>query len=346
MHIKERKLIFRTLLTVGTILLISAGIKLYEDVFASNIVSGKKEVICYIYTQKSFEQNMESLREQGVLKNPGALSRLFSITGYGDLLRPGRYVVNASASNLDLMRLFVSGRQQSIDIVFTGGERVHDVAVFWSKFLEADSNAIEAAVYAQVPADALGLNAENVIQVFVPNTYNFFWNTNAEKFLKRMILEYRLFWDSTRLAKSQYLKMTPLEVGILASIVQKETSKQSEMPTVAGVYRNRLLRGMPLQADPTLIFALNDKSIRRVGGEMLQLESPYNTYKYTGLPPGPLCVPSVQAIDAVLNAEKHAYLYFCAKEDFSGYHNFAASFAQHQLNARKYQRALNRKGIK
>lgn len=343
---KERKFILRTFLAVTSILVIAAGIKLYEDVFASNIISGKKEVICFIYSNKSFEQNMESLKEQGVLRNPAALSRLFTITGYDDLLRPGRYVVEANTSNLKLIRLLVSGRQQPIDIVFNGGDRMHDVAVFWSRYIEADSNAIEAAVYRQVQADSLGLNAENAIQVFVPNTYNFFWNTNADKFLQRMIREYRLFWDSTRLARAQALNMTPAEVGILASIVQKETSRVSEMPIIAGVYRNRLLKGMPLQADPTLIFALHDKSIRRVGGEMLKLESPYNTYIHTGLPPGPLCVPSVQAIEAVLQGERHAYLYFCAKEDFSGYHNFATSYAQHQLNARRYQQALNKNGTR
>lgn len=339
---KERKIILRTLFFAMLLLLSAAGIKINEDVFASNISERKKVPVVYLYSNKDFDQQMQLLADQGVLRNPGALSRLLKLSGYDELIKPGRYLPGQDASNLDLMRLFVSGRQTALDVVFTGGERLGDVAGFWSRNLEADSLSIlQVALHIEEP----GIDSNNLIQIFVPNTYNFYWNTSAESLVKRMVREYHLFWDSSKLEKAATTGLTPVQVGVLASIVQKETAKADEMPDIAGVYLNRLRMGMPLQADPTLLFALNDKSIKRVGGYMLQLASPYNTYTNKGLPPGPICVPSVQAIEAVLNYRKHRYIYFCAREDFSGYHRFASDFAQHQRNARMYQKALNQKGI-
>ena len=182
--------------------------------------------------------------------------------------------------------------------------------------------------------------------MFIPNTYEVKWNTNAGALMRRMKKEYDKFWTEDRLKKAEALKLSPLQVSTLASIVQSETVKQDEMPRVAGVYYNRLMQDMRLQADPTVVFAVRDFNIKRVLTRHLSYDSPYNTYRNKGLPPGPIRIPDIQAIDAVLNMEKHEYMYFCAKEDFSGYHNFAKDYASHLIYARKYQQALNAAGIK
>ena len=180
--------------------------------------------------------------------------------------------------------------------------------------------------------------------MFIPNTYQFYWNTSAEKFIERMAEEFKSFWTQDRLQKANDLGFKQSEVITLASIVEQETQKDDEKARVAGVYINRLNKGIKLQADPTVIYAIGDFSIRRVLYSHLEYDSPYNTYKYVGLPPGPICIPSITSIDAVLNYEEHSYLYFCAREDFSGYHNFARTLAQHNANARKYQQALRLNG--
>jgi UPF0755 protein len=182
--------------------------------------------------------------------------------------------------------------------------------------------------------------------MFIPNTYEFYWNTSAEKFVEKMAEEYKNFWNEDRKAKAEKMGLTQSEVSTLASIVEQETQKNDEKARIAGVYINRINIGMPLQADPTVVFAVGDFTIKRVLNSHLRIDSPYNTYLYAGLPPGPICIPSVSSIDGVLNYEKHNYLYFCAKEDFSGYSNFASTLSQHNVNAQKYHRALRKAGIR
>jgi UPF0755 protein len=194
--------------------------------------------------------------------------------------------------------------------------------------------------------DALGFTPETVLTMFLPNTYEMYWNIGEEKFVSKMKREYLNFWNSDRNAKAQALGLSPIEVSVLASIVEEESAVVDEYPMIAGLYLNRLSKGMPLQADPTVKFALGDFGLRRILHKHLEVDSPYNTYKNIGLPPGPLRIPSIKAIDAVLNRVEHNYLYMCAKEDLSGTHNFAVTLAQHTANARRYQAALNRRGIK
>ncbi|MEZ5054908.1 MAG: endolytic transglycosylase MltG [Chitinophagales bacterium] len=194
--------------------------------------------------------------------------------------------------------------------------------------------------------DSLHLTEENFPTIFLSNTYEFYWNTTAAAFIERMLKEYTKFWNEDRREKANEIGLSPTNVTILASIIQKESSKYDEYPTIAGVYLNRLKIDMPLQADPTVLFALKKLGVsRRVLHGDLKIKSPYNTYINKGLPPGPICLPELKSIDETLNAEKHNYIYFCAKEDFSGYHNFAATWAEHQVNARKYQQALNESNI-
>ena len=192
----------------------------------------------------------------------------------------------------------------------------------------------------------LGLSDDNVACIFIPNTYEFYWNTSADQFVKRMLKEYQKFWNNDRKAKADKIKLNYYEVATLASIVEKEQNiKRDERPEIAGLYLNRIKKKMKLESDPTLIFALDDFTIKRVLNKDKKVDSPFNTYKHRGLPPGPICIPSINAIDAVLNASNHKYIFMCAKEDFSGYHNFAKTYAKHLLNARKYQKALNKRKI-
>lgn len=343
---KNRTTLYIVLSLIG-ILIVGAGIKIYEDVFAGNInlEDGKKGYV-YVYSNRSFSENIDAITQAEVLNNAHAFSRLANLTGYDKLIKPGRYEVKKGVSNLQLIRMMVSGRQAPVDVVFKYAQRKEDLVRFFCTQLEADSFELMHLLNDPAFCDSLSLTPENILVLFIPDTYNYYWNTSAAKLMERTLKEYRKFWNDERMLKLGELKMTQAEASILAAIVQKETYRKDEMPAVAGAYLNRIRIGMPLQADPTLIYAMNDNSIKRVGGAMLTIESPYNTYKYKGLPPGPICVPSAAAIDAVLNYSKHNYIYFCAKEDFSGYHNFASSFAQHQVNARKYQRELNRRGVK
>ena len=191
-----------------------------------------------------------------------------------------------------------------------------------------------------------GYNVQTLPALFIPNTYQVYWNISPDKLIERIIKENKKFWNADRLKKAEELKLTPIEVSTLASIVEEETANKLEKPMVAGLYLNRLKRGMLLQADPTVKFGLQDFTLRRILNKHLLVDSPYNTYKYAGLPPGPIRIPSIDGIESVLNYSRHNYLYMCAKEDFSGTHNFAENMAQHQINARKYQQALNKRNIK
>ncbi len=348
---KPKSKTFKTALfiTLGIflLLLIAAGIKIYEDVLADNInLEPNQKGYVLVYSNKSTGENAALIKQAELLNNTDALFRFANLTGYASLIKPGRYEVTDGMNNLELLRLMVSGKQTPLDVTFKYAQRKEDLVSFWANQLEADSIALLSLLNDSAYCASVWFNPENIVSLFIPNTYNFYWTTSAPKLLKRMEIEYANFWNTDRTAKLARTKLTKAEVSVLASIVQKETYMTDEMPVVAGAYINRLRLGMPLQADPTIIFAMNDNSIKRVAGEMLNIQSPYNTYKNKGLPPGPICVPGKAALDAVLNFKEHKFIYFCAKEDFSGYHNFAANFAQHQINARKYQKELNKRGVK
>ena len=238
-----------------------------------------------------------------------------------------------------------SGSQTPVRFTFNNIRTLEQLASRIDEQLELDSLDFISAVNNNDSLKELGFNSHNYASLFIPNTYELYWNIDADEFVEKMINEYKRFWNEERRHKADNLKLKPIEVSILASIVDKETTKISEMPRIAGVYLNRLKKNWLLQADPTLVFAIGDFEIKRVLDVHKEIESPYNTYKYIGLPPGPICIPSIAAIDAVLNAEKHKYFYFCAKDDLSGYHVFARNIREHNVNANKYRKALNKKRI-
>lgn len=340
-YLKTRKG-FKYLSVVVALLLFTAVYRIYADVLSPNVVYSEAITI---RTGQSFENFIFSLETKGILQNHDGFRRLGKLLNLDKKLKPGRYQLEEGMSNMQLIRLLISGKQQTLNVVLKQADRIQNLSGFFSRQLEIDSFELLQTLKDPILLNELGFDSNNVISLFIPNTYNFYWNTNPKQLVTRMQREYKNFWTKERILKTLELNLSQQQVATLASIVQKETNKLDEMPIVAGVYLNRLHAGMPLQADPTVVFAWNDSEIRRVTSYHTAIESPFNTYKYPGLPPGPICMPSVQAIDAVLNAAKHEYYYFCARQDFSGYHNFAATLRQHQNNARQYQMALNQRGI-
>ncbi len=305
-----------------------------------------KEAYLYIHTGADFEQVMQEIREKGILEDTASFRTAAIKMNYIQKVKPGKYALQPGMSNRRLINMLKSGNQEPVKLNFQNIRLKEDFAGEIAKKIEADSSSISNLLDSTQFLDLYGFNKENVYTVFIPNSYELYWNTDAESFFKRMHEEYQKFWNEERIAKAKKLGLNPIEVSILASIVDGEALVNSEMPTIAGLYLNRYQKGMKLESDPTVIFANNDFSIRRVLNKHLSKDSPYNTYKYAGLPPGPINMPSIAAIDAVLNFKKHPYIYMCAKEDFSGYHNFAVSLAEHQANAKKFQQALNERNIK
>jgi UPF0755 protein len=265
---------------------------------------------------------------------------------YEKKVRPGRYRIKDGMSNNELVNLLRSGKQTPVRVTFQNIRSREDLAGKISRQIEADSLSLVTLLRDQEYLKQFGVNPLNSFVLFVPNTYEFYWNTTADGFIARMAREKTKFWDKTRTEKCRILGFTVSQVVTLASIIEKETFRDKEKPIIAGVYVNRLKNGWPLQADPTIIFAWNDYTIKRVLNIHLQINSLYNTYLHTGLPPGPICIPSISSIDAVLNFQHHDYFYFCAKDDLSGYHVFAVNLSEHNRNAKKYQAAIKKQGIR
>lgn len=295
----------------------------------------------YVPTGSSYEQLTELLFQKGYIDNVNIFNWLAEKKNLRNHVYPGKYKITDGLNINELINYLRSGKRESVRVTFNNVRLLSELPGMLAKEIEADSMDFVNLFNNEEFIKSYGFNKETFITLFIPNTYEVFWNTSAEELIKRMAEEYKSFWNEDRKEKARQLSLTQSEVAVLASIVQKETSMKDEKPRVAGVYLNRLNKGMMLQADPTLIFAHKDFTIKRVLNLHKEIDSPYNTYKYAGLPPGPICLPEISSLDAVLNVEKHNYIYFCAKEDFSGYHNFAADYNQHLANARKYQNALN-----
>lgn len=265
---------------------------------------------------------------------------------YDKNIRTGRYTIKSSDNMYHAFRRLLSGHQAPVKISFNNIRTRGQLAQILGKQLMIDSAEIARPLYDSAFYTPIGYKDETIISMFIPNTYEVYWNITADNLLKRMQKEHNRFWNKNRLDKAKAIGMTPEEVSTLASIVEEETNNNAEKPMVAGLYINRLNKGMLLQADPTVKFAWQDFGLKRIYNAHLNIDSPYNTYKYKGLPPGPIRIPSIKGIDSVLDYAKHNYIYMCAKEDFSGTHNFATNMAQHQANARKYWNALNARNIK
>jgi len=261
-------------------------------------------------------------------------------------MKTGRYAIEPGTGNLRLLKNLIGGLQSPIRITFNNIRLRTDLAQRLDDQLMVTKDELLTRFADSTYCAELGFTTETIQCMFIPNTYELYWDITPDNFMKRMQKEYKAFWTADRLAKAAKIGITPVQVSVLASIVEEETAKADEMGMVAGLYLNRLQINMPLQADPTVKYAVGDVTLKRIMFEHLQVESPYNTYKHTGLPPGPIRVPSIKGINAVLNHDQHNYIYMCAKEDFSGRHNFASTLAEHAKNANRYRAELNRRQIK
>lgn len=313
--------------------------------YAPNTGNFTKKKYLYIKTGSNYEQVLQTIKDSGIVKNFESFERMASWCNLAENLHPGRYEISEGMGNYPIVHMIKKGKQSSVKLVINKLRTKSDIIKKLSSQLEPDS-----AAWQQLFSDHDFLNKNkidsNQIQCLVmPNTYEFYWNTTAEKVMEKLGNYHEKYWNAERKAKAEKLKLSPVQVIIIASIVEEESNKKDEKPNIASVYINRYRIGMNLGADPTVKFAIGDFKLRRILNVHTQINSPYNTYKMPGLPPGPICTPSEASIDAVLNASDTKYLFFCAKEDFSGYHNFASNYAEHLANAKKYQSALNARGI-
>lgn len=307
-------------------------------------VGRKTDATIYIDNDDTRDSIFHKISEAVGRPSARGFSILATLTSYK--VHPGRYVAEKGESMLNLYRKLRSGRQTPVKLVIPTVRTMDRLAGALDKKLMLDSVTLAKAFADTTFCKKYGYDTATIACLFIPNTYEVYWNISLDDFMKRMVKENKAFWTEQRLAKAQESGLTPNEIITLASIVDEETANNSEKPMVAGMYINRLNRDMPLQADPTIKFALKNFDLKRIYHNLLNTDSPYNTYKNIGLPPGPIRIASIAGIDAVLNHQKHDYLYMCAKEDFSGTHNFARTYAEHLRNAEKYTEALNKRGIK
>lgn len=335
----SKKLIFFLLFSV---LLISFGYYAYQIVYTPNVLVGKQPRQLVIPRGANFKDVQDLLHRGDYTQDLISFSFLSKLMDYDEQVKPGRYVLVPNLSNIEAIRLLRAGIQEPVKVTFNNVRLISDLSEKITRNLNMKPAEFEAALIKFAMNNASGFNKDNVLTMFIPNTYEVYFNVSPDELIERMHEEFEKFWNEERRGKAEALGLTPIEVSILASIVQAESVKHEEAPIIAGLYINRLKKDIPLQADPTLVFAVGDFTLKRVLNEHKEIDSPYNTYRNRGLPPGPVNMPEIFAIDAVLNYLKSDFLYMCAKEDFSGRHNFTHSYRQHLNNAQKYQRALTR----
>ena len=292
----------------------------------------------------NFNDVRNKLIQDTILNDVLSFSVLSKAMKYNQNIKSGAYKIKSNMSNYSLIKMLRSGNQTPINISFNHARKIEDLAKIITKDLKITNDEFMEFINNK-KNDLYGFNTKNIMAMFLANTYEVYWNISIESLFNKMHSEYTKFWSKERINKSNELKMSTIDISILASIVASETLKIDEANTIAGVYINRLKKNMYLQADPTLVYAANDFSIRRVLNKHKKIISPYNTYINKGLPPGPIKLTTKEYIDAVLNYEKHKYIYFCAKDDFSGYHVFATKLSEHNRNAKKFQKALNKRKI-
>jgi len=340
--LKNKSKVLKITLAIGLLIVVSVFVLF----FTNNTKIDKDEVFVHVPTGSSFEDVKKIISP--FVKNMASFEFMAARRSYPEHVKPGRFLIKKGMNTFQLVSTM--RRNVPVDLAFNNQERLENLCERLSSQIEPDTSKLLNSFRDSVFLKKNGFTAENVFAMFLPNTYQVYWNISADEFRDKMLKEYNKFWNKERITKATALNLTPVQVITLASIVHKESVKKSERPVIAGVYLNRLKQGMPLQADPTVIYAKKlkennfDQIIKRVIHEDLFINSPYNTYLFEGLPPSPIAMPDVDAIDAVLNAEKHNYIYFCASIEKFGYHVFASDYAEHQKNAKKYADWLNAQG--
>ncbi len=330
---------------LGILIVMAAAAGFAYYIFLCPMLRIQQTVYLYIDNSDTYDSVMRKIDKDGKASRLWGLKLIARHYHYSENIKTGKYALLPGDNTLTIVRRLARGHQTPVTLVIPSVRTLDKLAQVIGKQLMMDSLTLIRTLTDSVQCGNLGYTPQTVCCLFIPNTYQVYWNVSPESFFKRMQKEHDRFWNSDRLEKATAIGLTAEEVATLASIVEEETANDAEKPIVAGLYINRLQKGMLLQADPTVKFALQDFSLRRILKAHLETDSPYNTYKYEGLPPGPIRIPTIKGIDSVLNYTHHDYLYMCAKEDFSGTHNFASGMSQHLQNARRYQQALNQRGI-
>ena len=339
---KKKKILIIIILCV--ILLAGiAGCIFFKTFFAENVLN--REHVVVVPPGADFEQVMDTLRKHEVLKSEASFKKTAEVLKY-KTIRIGKYDISACRTNLDLVRLLRRGQHYPVKFTFNNLRTVDQLVERVGHKFFFEPEELSALLHDRNYMQKYGLSDTTAVCLFIPNTYELYYDITAEGFLERMSGYYDQFWNNQRLRFADTIGLTPVQVATLASIVEEENMRPSEKAIIAGLYINRLNKGMLLQSDPTVKFAIGDFARKRILNADLQVDSPYNTYKYKGLPPGPIRIPEASTMDSVLHYRHHNYLYMCAKEDFSGYHNFTASAAEHARNAARYRAALNARNIK
>ena len=336
MKFNKRLIFFLVISVLG----ISFSFYAYQMVYTPNILVDQDDRLLLVKEGNTFKDVQDELHDGEFVQDLISFSFLAKLMNYDEQIKPGRYMLKRNMSNLRAIQLLKSGAQEPVRITFNNVRLVPELAEKITRNLGMTPQEFEAAVVQFAMTNSYGLNKENILAMFIPNTYQVYYNIVPEALVKRMYQEYENFWTDERKAKAKKIGLTPTEVSILASIVQAESVRPDEAPTIAGLYMNRLKQGIPLQADPTLVFAVGDFTLKRILNVHKEIDSPYNTYKYAGLPPGPINMPEINSLEAVLDFKPSDYLYMCAKEDFSGRHNFTSDYKEHMNNAIRYQKAL------
>ncbi|MCC6600429.1 MAG: endolytic transglycosylase MltG [Crocinitomicaceae bacterium] len=338
---KKKLLLF--IASIALLVLLASG-WLYLKIFSSNTGFNKESVLLYLPTGSSFDDLRHRLVSQNIINSETSFLLAARLKKF-DKIKPGRYRVKKGISNNDLINMLRSGNQEAVMVKLDGVQTLPQLAGRLSHYLERDSAGFANTLLDPNVADSMGFTPANFSAMFIADTYNFLWTTTSNDFLVRMSKEYKKVWDQKRKDQAAALGMSEAEVSTLASIVKGETSRKEEAPIIAGLYLNRLRRGEPLQSDPTVIFANGLQGVERVLFSDLQIDSPYNTYLHSGLPPGPISLVEKFYIDAVLNPERHEYLFMCAQPGNTGYHNFSRTYEQHLIYAQHYRKWLNDSGI-
>lgn len=333
------------LLVLAVLFLIGAGVAIYIYSIVNTGFDINKTVYVYVDQNTSYDQLVQELVDSAKVNDIGHFNMVASYKDYPGRLRTGRYAITPSDNVWTVVNKLSRGLQTPTRLTFNNLRLKSDLVERVSEQLMFSESELSAILDDSAKCAAYGFTPQSIVAMFIPNTYEFYWDVKVETFVDRMKKEHDNFWTQTRLDKAQKLKLSPLQVSILASIVEEECMFTDEYPIVAGLYLNRLKRGQLLQADPTVKYAVGDFSLQRILNKHLAVDSPYNTYKYAGLPPSSIRIPSIKGLDGVLNYTDHNYLFMCAKEDFSGRHNFATNLADHNRFAAKYRAALNQRGI-
>ncbi len=332
-------------MVVFSVLLTTFTFYFYQMFKGANILLDKPDLVITIEKGETFSELRARLYDAEVVQEAVSFSFVAKVLDYQEAVKPGVYLLKSGMSNLDAVRMLRAGAQVPVNVTFNNVRLKNELAEKITANTGIKPSDFEALLSDEAFLEQYNLNADNSMTVFLPNTYEVYWTITAEELFDKMYKAHQSFWTAERKQKAEALNLNPVQVSILASIVQAETIMSDERAKVAGLYLNRLGKDMYLQADPTVKYALGDFAIQRILTKDTRVKSPYNTYINRGLPPGPINLPSLASINSVLNYEKHDYLYMCAREDFSGYHSFAKTLTEHNRNASKLHRALNQRRI-